>query len=134
MKGRKRGLLLDGIADHFWNMNLPIFVTWAVIFLVAWIISKNDLFHAESSKVFNGLKNQSLDIEITPQDDGLYCSGKNISALYKWKDIIDIYDTKKSYLAYVAESSAIIIPKRAFPMEEESESFYNYVSNNLNRK
>lgn len=134
LKSDFSSLLFDGIADHFWNFNLPIFITWAVIFVVAWFISRNDLFHAESSKVYNNLKNQSLDIEITPQSDGLYCSSKNLSALYKWKDIIDIYDTKKSYLAYVGESSALIIPKRAFPIAEESESFYNYVNNKLHRK
>ncbi|HIS35513.1 TPA: YcxB family protein [Candidatus Scatousia excrementigallinarum] len=127
-------LLLEGIADHFWNMNLPILLIWAVIFCTAWFISKNDIFHAESSKIYKGLKNQSLDIEITPQEDGLYCKGKNVSALYKWKDILDIYDTKKSYLAYVGESSALIIPKRAFPQQEESESFYNYVNDKLNSK
>lgn len=134
LKSDFSSLLLDGIADHFWNFNLPIFIIWAVIFVVAWFISRNDLFHAESTKVYNIFKNQSLDIEITPQEDGLYCSGRNLSALYKWKDIIDIYDTKKSYLAYVGESSALIIPKRAFPIEEESESFYNYVNNKLHRK
>lgn len=127
-------LLLEGIADHFWNMNLPILLIWAVIFGTAWFISKNDIFHAESSKIYKGLKNQSLDIEITPQEDGLYCKGKNVSALYKWKDILDIYDTKKSYLAYVGECSALIIPKRAFPQQEESESFYNYVNDKLNSK
>lgn len=91
-------LLLEGIADHFWNMNLPILLIWAVIFCTAWLISKNDIFHAESSKIYKGLKNQSLDIEITPQEDGLYCKGKNVSALYKWKDILDIYDTKNHIL------------------------------------
>lgn len=126
-------LLFEGIADHFFNRNLPILILWGVIFFVAWFISRNDLFYAESKKIYDGLKQQSLDIEIIPQEDGLHCEGKSVSATYKWQDIVDIYDTKKSYLAYVGETSALIIPKRAFSEQEASDSFYNYVSNKLKR-
>ena len=38
-------LLFEGVADHFWQMNLPVFSIWAVIFFIAWFVSKNDIFH-----------------------------------------------------------------------------------------
>ena len=134
MKTDFANLLLEGVAEHFWSINLPILILWAIIFFIAWYISKNDIFHAESNKIYTGLKNQSLDIEVNPQDEGLLCSNKNTSVLYKWHDIIDVYDTGNSFLVYVAESSALIIPKRAFSSQEEYNAFCNYVNNKLHRK
>lgn len=134
LKSDFSGLLLEGITDHFWHMNLPVFIIWAVIFFTAWFISKNDLFHAESSKIYNGLKKQALDIEVSLQDDGLLCSGNDMSFVYKWADIIDFYDTQKSFLVYVAETSALIIPKRAFKTPAEAQEFFNTVKGRLNKK
>lgn len=134
MKSDFSSLLLEGITDHFWTMNLPVFVIWAVIFFIAWFISKNDIFHAESGKIYNGLKKQTLDIEVSLQNDGLLCSGKDMSFVYKWNDIIDFYDTQKLFLVYVAETSALIIPKRAFKSSAEAQEFFNTVKGRLNKK
>ncbi len=117
-------LLFEGVADHFWHMNLPVFGVWAVIFFLAWIISKNDIFHAESSKIYEGLKKQSLDIEVSVENEGLKCTGKGSSFIYRWSDIIDVYESEKSFLVYVAETSALIVPKRAFNTPEEAKEFY----------
>ena len=127
-------LLFEGVADHFWHMNLPVFGIWAVIFFIAWFVSKNDIFHAESSKIYEGLKKTSLDIEVAPQADGLSCSGKGTSYVYKWSDMIDIYETEKSFLIYVAETSALIVPKRAFQSPAVAKEFYSLVSSKLRKK
>lgn len=120
--------------EHFLAFNLPVLLIWIVIFFIARIISKYDLFHAESGRVYALLKGQDLDITITPQDDGLLCSGPNTTTLYKWQKIIDVYDTGKSFLVYVGDYAALVIPKRAFETPEESAMFFKYLNDKLNQK
>lgn len=127
-------LLFEGVADHFWQMNLPVFGAWAVIFFLAWFISKNDLFHAESSKIYEGLKKQALDIEVSVENEGLKCTGKGSSFVYRWADIIDVYESEKSFLVYVAETSALIVPKRAFSTPEKAKEFYELLNARTRKK
>lgn len=125
---------LGGAFDSFLNFGLPLIIIWFVLYHFARSISKYDLFHAESNKVYSLLKGQDLDITITPQDDGLLCSGKHTKTFYDWQKIIDVYDTCKSFLVYVGDYAALVIPKRAFETPEESAMFFKYLNDKLNQK
>lgn len=126
--------LLTYSLDEFMTLFIPIMILWGIIFLLAGSISKYDLFHAESQKVFNLMKGQDLDIEVIPEADGLFCRGEHSKTVYYWQKIKDIYDTNKSFLVFVGDYSALVIPKRAFPTEEKAQEFFNFVNNNLNQK
>ena len=126
--------MVSAAFEHFWEFNIPVILIWLVVFWIAWTISKYDLFHAESSRVYDVLKGQDLDITITPQDDGLLCSGKLTTTLYKWQKIIDVYDTNKSFLVFVGDYAALVIPKRAFETPEEEKIFFNYLNEKLDQK
>lgn len=125
---------LGSAFERYFNFIVPLIIIWFVLYHFAWSISKYDLFHAESNKVYSLLKGQDLDITITPQDDGLLCSGPNTTTLYKWQKIIDVYDTGKSFLVYVGDYAALVIPKRAFETPEESAIFFKYLNDKLSQK
>lgn len=119
---------------QFLFLSMPLVIMWYVIFLLALGFSKHDFFHVESNIVYSLLKGQDLDTEITPQDDGLLCVGKSTTTLYKWDKIIDVYDTGKSFLVFVGDYAALVIPFRAFETEEERKIFFNYLNEKLRNK
>lgn len=120
--------------DHFLTIALPVVLLWLVIYFVAASISKYDLFHAESSKVFELLKSKDLEIELNIEDDGLFALGKHTKCFTEWAKIVDIYDTGKSILVFVSDYSAIIVPKRAFALPEDAAAFFNNIKQHLDEK
>lgn len=93
-------LLLEGIADHFWNMNLPILLIWAVIFCTAWLISKNDIFHAESSKIYKGLKTSLLILKLLLKKT-VYIAKVKMCLLYISGKIFLIFMIQKNHILHM---------------------------------
>lgn len=120
--------------DHFLTIALPVILLWLVIYLIAAGISKYDLFHAESSKVFDLMKSKDLDVELNIEEDGLFAKGRHTKCFTEWSKIVDIYDTGKSILVFVSDYSAIIVPKRAFELPEEAVMFFNTLKQHLDKK
>lgn len=117
----------------FFFINFPIllFILFVILFSIAG--ARYDLFKGNSKRVFTLLKGADLDVEIALNDNGVECKGENSSTCYKWAKIIDIYDTGKTFLMFVSDYMAVIIPRRAFTGEDEAMSFFNTVVSHLNR-
>ena len=87
-----------------------------------------------SKKVYNLLKGQSLDMNIEVRDDGLYTNNTKNEGIFLWDGIIDIYDTSKTFLVFIGDYTAILIPKRAFSNENKANEFFSFVSNKIAKK
>lgn len=125
--------VIDSIKMFFLVNSL--FLLFIFIFSILLIGSvKFDWYKSKSKRVYNLLKGSDLDIEIFLNDNGVECRGKNSSACYNWASIVDIHDTGKSFLMFVADYMAVIIPRRAFADENSAMFFFNSVNEHLNRE
>lgn len=109
----------------------PIIGIWLVIFGIALGIYLLDPFHALSKRVYKMLQGGALDIELEVKEDGLYAEGKGVSSVLKWDGIIDIYDTGKTFLVFVSDYRAVIIPKRAFGTDNNAQEFLKYTQEKI---
>lgn len=125
---------LLGVWSYFWTVLgsiMPLVIIWVVIFGIALTMYRFDPFHALSKKVYKMLQGGALDAELEVKDDGIYAEGKGQSSVMKWDGLIDIYDTGKTFLVFVSDYRAVIVPKRAFKTEETAQEFFNFVNEKL---
>lgn len=130
-------LMLPFVIDSlklFFFINFPVlfFVLLFVLYCILGV--RYDVFKLNAKRVFTLLQGSDLDLEIVLNSEGIECRGKNSSNCYNWAKIIDIYDTGKSFLVFVSDYMAEIIPRRAFANEDAAMEFYNTMKNNLNRE
>ena len=122
------------------NLLIPLlnpgiaFVIMVVCLFVLIFTSQFDLFLFTSKKLYTLLEGQSLDMNIEVRDDGLYTNNKKSEGVILWDGIIDIYDTSKTFLVFIGDYVAILIPKRAFSNEKDADEFFNFVSNKIASK
>lgn len=111
-----------------------VFVIMVACLYILILTSQFDLFRFISKKVYNLLKGQSLDMNIEVRDDGLYTNNTKNEGIFLWDGIIDIYDTSKTFLVFIGDYTAILIPKRAFSNENKANEFFSFVSNKIAKK
>ncbi len=73
------------------------------------------------------LEGRALDAEIEVQEGGLSMTGKTASAFMEWSGIVDIHSTQNTFLLFVGDYQAVIVPKRAFETPEKADEFFNFV-------
>ncbi|MCM1339253.1 MAG: YcxB family protein [Muribaculaceae bacterium] len=112
---------------YFVKAVLPLIVIWVLIFAIAWGIGATDAFSISSKRVFKMLEGRALDAEIEVQENGLAMSNKNASSFIEWSGIVDIHETKSTFLIFVSKYQAVIVPKRAFATEDIAKEFFNIV-------
>jgi hypothetical protein len=102
------------------------FVIVIAIFVVLVVVVgffENKVFGGK--RTFKQLKGTVHTNELTISEKGLeFKNAAGISNMF-WEKIVDIHDTGKSFLIFLGDYMAHIVPKRAFNSETEADEFYN---------
>ena len=112
---------------YFVSTILPFVFIWLAIYFIGWYIGACDAFSISSKRVFKMLEGRALDAEIEVQECGLSMSGKTASTFMEWGGIVDIHSTQNTFLLFVGDYQAVIVPKRAFETPEKADEFFNFV-------
>jgi len=107
---------------------LPFVAIWIVIFGISWTLGATDAFSLTSKRVYKMLEGRTLDAELEVLDNGLDMKGKGVTSFLGWDGIVDIYEAKSTFLLFISDYQAVIIPKRAFESTEKANEFFNYVN------
>ena len=116
-----------GALTYFIQTVLPFVGIWLAIFVINWFVGATDAFSHTSKRVFKLLEGRALEAEVEVQEGGLNMTGKTASTFMEWSGIVDIYSTPNTFLLFVSDYQAVIIPKRAFETPEKAEEFFNFV-------
>lgn len=126
---------LLSIIFHFTVLILSVSWPFILIMIVFYALFLSlyyfDLFHILSKKIYKLLEGGDLSVDLEIKDEGLCAYGKGRSSSVNWNGIIDIYDTGKIFLIFIADYQAVVVPKRAFGNEENAQEFFNFVSSKL---
>lgn len=120
-----------GCGDFVIYQILPFVLIWLCIFFVSCFFISHDLFKLNSKKIYKMLEGR-LSAEVEICEDGLDMKGKGLASFLKWDGIVDIYEAKTTFLIFVSDYQAIIIPKRAFETQEKAQDFFNFVNEKVN--
>ena len=116
-----------GALVYFVRTVLPFIGMWLAMFFITWSIGATDAFSISSKRVFKMLEGRALDAEIEVQEGGLSMTGKAASTFMEWGGIVDIHSTQNTFLLFVGDYQAVIVPKRAFETPEKADEFFNFV-------
>ena len=116
-----------GTLVYFVRTVLPFLGIWFAMFFITWSIGATDAFSISSKRIFKMLEGRALDAEIEVQEGGLSMTGKTASAFMEWSGIVDIHSTQNTFLLFVGDYQAVIVPKRAFETPEKADEFFNFV-------
>ena len=116
---------------YFISAVLPLIVIWLVIFAIGWGFGATDAFSLTSKRIFKMLSGKALDAEVEVQENGLYMEGKGISSFVGWDGIVEIYSATNTFLLFVSDYQAVIIPKRAFKTPELAQEFFELVDSKV---
>ncbi len=116
-----------GALQYLVQVVLPIIGIWLALFAITWSIGATDAFSHSSKRVFKILEGRALDAEVEVQDGGLNMTGKNASTFMSWDGIVDVYSAPSTFLLFVSDYQAVIIPKRAFQTPEKADEFFKFV-------
>ena len=117
--------------EYALSLVLPIVIIWCLIFAFVISLYFFDPFHCVSKRVYKMLQGGSLEAEIEVKDDGIYAVSKSASSVMNWNGIIDIYDTGKTFLIFISDYRAMLVPKRAFQDERKAQEFFDLVNERL---
>ena len=108
---------------------LAIFL-FIVVFKI--IIVACCLFCGISAKnMYKMHKGISMEYKTSVTDEKIIVSRKDSATEYNYNGIIDIYDTKKTFLLFIGNYLAILVPHRAFENEEKAQEFFDFVSKKI---
>ena len=110
-----------------WPFILALVLSYAFFFSLYYF----DLFHSQTKRIYKLLEGGDLSVDLEIKDECLCAYGKGLSSTINWNGIIDIYDTGKNFLIFIADYKAVVIPKRAFGNEENAQEFFKFVSSKL---
>ena len=108
--------------------NAPLIILLGFISLIS-IGLYMENFKRLSTPLRDGVMLGKQTIEVT--EDGLYVTSENHNTSTSWDAVVELAETKLSYLIYVDVAAACIIPKRYFASSKEQQEFYNYVENQI---
>lgn len=120
-----------GCGDFVIYQILPFLLIWLCIFFVSCFFYSHDLFKLNSKKIYK-MQEGRLNAEVEICEDGLDMKGKGLASFLKWDGIVDIYEAKTTFLIFVSDYKAIVIPKRAFETQEKAQDFFNFVNEKVN--
>lgn len=112
---------------YFVSNILPFIFIWLAVFFSSWYLGACDAFSLYSKRVFKLLEGRALEAEIEVQEGGLSMTGKTLSSFIEWSGIVDIHSTPNTFLIFVSDYQAVIVPKRAFETPEKADEFFNFV-------
>lgn len=113
---------------HFYIQSITfilLYFLFNLIFLLVSVYILSFIFNGHA--LYNLSKGLDLNYTLTLTDEGIKRVSSSSTSTYNWSNVKDIYNTKREIFVFVSDFQAIIIPKRAFENEADSESFYNLI-------
>lgn len=123
-------LLSLSFACILFNFNITsIIILFIVTFLFAYILWGLMGYYSGGKYAYRLLDGFDKNYELIIEEDIIKRISSSGESLFNWKNIKDIYNTKRNILIFVSNRQAIIIPKRIFESEQELNEFWNEVQN-----
>lgn len=118
---------------HFLISQIKFFSLWIIIFLFIFFIIFNFQKHFLVGKIlYKMLSGIDLNYELSISEENITRTNKNGMSVFNWETVKDIYNTRHNYLIFTSDLQAIIIPKRCFENEEQSNEFYSNIQKYYN--
>ena len=108
---------------------IPVITLFIGLFIFVYIIWGLMWYYSGGKNVYRMLEGFDKNYELIIEEDIIKRISSSGESLFNWKNVKDIYNTKRNILIFVSDRQAIIIPKRIFESEQELNEFWNEVQN-----